>query len=131
MLNNFIAVGRLVKDPVLSKTNNANFIGEFDLAIETGKDETTFISCKCFKNVAENVCKYANKGSKVAIVGSLHQRKWLAKDGSKRLTYEVLVNVINFLDDKPDAPKEVEEPNCEKTPQYDPYTGKPLNEEEK
>ena len=84
MLNNFVAVGRLVKDPVLARTGNDNLICEFDLAIESSKDETTFIPCKAFKVLAENITKYANKGSKIAINGSLHQRKWIAKDGSKR-----------------------------------------------
>ena len=155
MLNSVILMGRLTRDPELRKTNSGKSVCSFDLATDNimknpdGTRGSTFISCTIFEGVAESVATHLRKGSKVAVTGSLQQRNFLRKDGSKASVIEVIANSVEFLDDKPEEP---EEPNAEDLPfdkpendkvqepvipvaepqeeapkaKYDPYTGKPL-----
>ena len=151
MLNTIILLGRLTKEPELRKSENSETsLANFDLAVDnpfTNKDgerETAFFSVRCFKDIAENVCKHLHKGSKVAITGAIVQRNFIRKDGSKGSAYEIIANSVEFLDPKAEEPKEPdvedlpdddlpfkeeetkpqEEVNPE--PKFDPYTGKPL-----
>ena len=138
MLNTIILLGRLTKDPELRKTNSDISVANFDLAVDNpfleadGTRGTTFISVRCFRDTADNVCKHLRKGSKVAITGSLYQRNFIRKDGSKGSVHEIIADSVEFLDPKPEEPKEpdvseiqVEEPVKEEA-KFDPYTGKPL-----
>ena len=154
MLNRIILVGRLVKDPELRKTNSDISVCNFTLAVDNTMKEadgtrgTLFIDCRVFGDKADNLCKFAHKGSKVAVDGGLNQRNFERQDGSKGKVIEVLVDSVEFLDPKPEEPKE---PNPEDLPdddlpfkaeetkpqqkekpaKYDPYTGKPLKPSKK
>lgn len=143
MLNLFIGVGRLTKDPELRKSNNDVSIAvlsiAFDNAItnEDGERGTTFLDARAFKEKAESIVKNLHKGSKVAVQGVLNQRDFLRQDGSKGKTYEIILDKCEFLDPKPqddavfeEAPKPVEESEV-LVPKYDPMTGKPLKPSKK
>ena len=107
MLNSIILMGRLTKDPELRKTNSDISVANFDLAVDNsfldadGERGTTFISVRCFRDTADNVCKHLRKGSKVAITGSLYQRNFIRKDGSKGSVHEINADSVEFLDPKP------------------------------
>ena len=138
MLNSIILMGRLTRDPELRKSGNDISIGNFTLAIDNpnvdanGERGTTFIDARCFGKVAESVCQHVRKGSKVAITGALTSRSYIAKDGSKRVVYEVQTDSVEFLDPKPvNQEQEAEEAEAEiaeepQEPKFDPMTGKPL-----
>ena len=146
MLNTIILLGRLTKEPELRKSNSDVSLANFDLAVDNpylekdGTRGTTFISCRCFRDTAENVCKHLHKGSKVAITGSLVQRNFIRQDGSKGSAYEVIADSVEFLDPKPQDPQEPDgdelpfekEPVKEnQEPKFDPMTGKPLKPQAK
>lgn len=133
MLNLIILVGRLTKTPQLYSKEDATDVVNFDVAVDNlGKDAgTTFLSCKAFGKVAQNVNKFCDKGSKVAISGRLQQRNFIRKDGSKGSTYEVICDSVEFLDPKaeePSDPEPIEVVGDVTTPEpkFDPMTGKPL-----
>ena len=133
MLNLIILVGRLTKTPQLYSKEDATDVVNFDVAVDNlGKDAgTTFLSCKAFGKVAQNVNKFCDKGSKVAISGRLQQRNFIRKDGSKGSTYEVICDSVEFLDPKaeePSDPEPIEVTGDVSTPEpkFDPMTGKPL-----
>ena len=138
MLNVIILTGRLTKEPTLMKGMNETSIVNFDIAVDNlGKDAgTTFITCKAFQKVADNVANHLHKGSKVAVSGRIQQRTYLAKDGTKRSVYEVICDSVEFLDPKPveedpDVSEVPAEPVEVKEEKFDPYTGKPLKPETK
>lgn len=147
MLNVIILTGRITKEPLLMKGNNGTLIVDFDIAVDNrmknpdGSRGTTFLTCKAFQKLAENIlASHLHKGSKVAVSGIIQQRNFLAKDGSKRSVYEVICDSVEFLDPKPveepvpdvnDIPEGLEVPQEEETPKFDPYTGKPLKPETK
>ena len=142
MLNSIILMGRLTKEPSIFEKEESTAVVSFDLAVDNlGKDAgTTFITCKAFGKVAQNVNKFCEKGSKVAVAGRPQQRNFLKKDGSKGNTYEVLCDSVEFLDPKPvesfvqggdidDEPELPETKEYEATapaPKFDPYTGELL-----
>ena len=139
MLNVIILTGRLTKTPIIFSKEDATDVVNFDVAVDNiGQDAgTSFFTCKAFGKVAQNVNKFCDKGSKVAITGRIQQRNFLRKDGSKGTTYEVICDSVEFLDPKPEEPKEAEPIEVEDSamvkpePKFDPMTGKPLKETKK
>ena len=139
MLNNLVLMGRITKDPTSKKIGETTIVN-FDIAVDNIRKEadgtrgTSFFSVVCFKTIAESVEKHLHKGSKVAVVGSIQQRNFIRKDGSKGSVYEVIANSVEFLDQKPsetpEADGEESQPQ-EEQPKFDPYTGKPLKPETK
>ena len=135
MLNNLVLMGRFTKDPELKKAGETT-ICNFDVAVDNIRKEadgtrgTSFFSVVCFNSIAENVSKCLRKGSKVAILGSIQQRHFIRKDGSKGSVYEVIADSVEFLDPKPETKEENEIP-FDQEPKYDPMTGKPLNPTQK
>ena len=127
MLNNLVLMGRITKDPEIKKIGETSILN-FDIAVDNLRKEsdgtrgTSFFPVVCFNNIAENVAKHLNKGSKIAVVGSIEQRNFLKKDGSQGTKYEVIANSVEFLDSK--KPEEAKEDN---QPKFDPYTGKPIS----
>ena len=106
MLNNLVLMGRLTKDPTTYGENKD--VTFFDIAVDNptkesdGSRGTSFFTCKCFKNLAINVAKFARKGDKVAVIGSIQQRNFLRKDGTKGTSYEIIANSVEFLSPKPE-----------------------------
>lgn len=150
MLNVIILTGRLTKEPLLMKGVNGTSIVDFDIAVDNrmknpdGSRGTTFLTCKAFQKLAENIlASRLHKGSKVAVSGIIQQRNYLTKDGSKRSVYEVICDSVEFLDPKPveeepdveklpeDAIVQSFDPEDKEEPKFDPYTGKPLKPETK
>ena len=148
MLNLLVVMGRLTKDPELRKSPIGTPITTFSVAVNTGKDETSFFDVVTFGDVADGVAKHLHKGSKVAVRGSLRQRTFTRKDGTNGSAIEIIGDSVEYLDPKPQDPQEpdvsdiameadeavavaevVEE--AEKKPAFDPYTGKPLNSKAK
>lgn len=80
--------------------------------------ETDFINCIVWGNLANNLCKYQNKGSKVALNGYLHTYSYETKTGEKKYSYDVVVRDIEYLGNV--KPKEIEETTI-KEEEYDPF----------
>ena len=117
MVNRVVLVGRLVKDPELRKTNSDVSFATFTLAVDNrireqdGTRGTIFIDCRVFRDQAENLVKSTRKGSKVAVDGSLNQRNFERRDGTKGKVIEIVVDSVTFLDPNPNREQNtVEEP---------------------
>ena len=112
MVNRVVLVGRLTKDPELRKTNSDVSFATFTLAVDNrireqdGTRGTIFIDCRVFRDQAENMVKYTRKGSMVAVDGSLNQRNFERRDGSKGKVIEIVVDSVTFLEPKKDNPVE-------------------------
>ena len=132
MLNSIILVGRLTREPQFFEKEETTPVVNFDIAVDNlGQDAgTTFISCKAFGKVAQNINSFCVKGSKVAVAGRIQQRNFMRKDGSKGSTYEVICDSVEFLDTKAkdEEPEEIPVVDSKEvaTPKFDPMTGKPL-----
>ena len=107
MVNRVVLVGRLAKDPELRKTNSDVSFATFTLAVDNrmrdadGNRGTIFIDCRVFRDQAESLVKNTRKGSKIAVDGSLNQRNFERRDGTKGKAIEVIVDSVTFLDPNP------------------------------
>ena len=112
MVNRVLLMGRLVKDPELRKTNSDVSFATFTLAVDNrmresdGTRGTIFIDCRVFRDQADSLVKNTRKGSRIAVDGSLNQRNFERKDGTKGKSIEVIVDSVTFLEPKKDAPAE-------------------------
>lgn len=166
MLNSINLLGRLVKDPELRKTNSDVSFATFTLAVDNSVKEadgtrgTCFLDCRIYREAAENLVKFVRKGNKVAVSGSINQRNFERKDGTKGKAYEIIVDAVEYLTPKSQEQLEdeiLDDEDCgydscgsldgEKytdkdgkehvlkavppEPKFDPMTGKPLKPSKK
>lgn len=109
-MNKVILIGRLTKEPELRYTTNNIAVTTFTLAVDRiGSEETDFINIVVWRKQAENCQKYLEKGSKVAIEGSIQTRNYEDKNGNKRHITEVIAENVQFLDSKSKVKQEVNE----------------------
>lgn len=100
MNNNFIFIGSLTKSPELRYTRENKAVTQIDLAIQNGKDDVTFLPITLFGNIAENVCKYCEKGDQVGFQGMVKNHNWEDTKGNKHYDYTFLANRMSFLQTK-------------------------------
>ena len=117
MVNRVVLVGRLTKDAELRKTASDISFATFTLAVDNrvkeadGTRGTIFIDCRVFRDQADSLVKNTRKGSKIAVDGSLNQRNFERRDGTKGHVIEIVVDSITFLDPNPNREQNaVEEP---------------------
>lgn len=107
MLNKVVLIGRLTRDPELKYTNNNIAVCTFSLAVNrpfssnTQENNVDFINCVVWRKQAENVSRYVNKGSLVAVEGRIQTRDYMdEKINAKRYITEVVGDFVTFLETK-------------------------------
>jgi len=101
-MNKAIFIGRLTRDPELTKTNTDLSVCKFTLAVnrnfkdKDGNEQTDFIPIVVWRNQAENCAKYLKKGSQCAVTGTIQTRSY-DKDGEKRYITEIVADNVEFL----------------------------------
>ena len=126
MVNRVVLVGNLTKAIDLQKSDTGVSYARFTIAVSNrskesnGERGTMFLDCRIFGAQAETMFQNTRKGSKIAVDGSLNQRNFERKDGSKGKVIEVIVDSVTFLDSNPnkkggdeeiaDEPSSFEEP---------------------
>ena len=102
MLNVVAIMGRLVADPELRTTPAGYSVCSFRIAcdrsyVQQGQErQADFIDIVAWRQQADFVSKYFQKGSMIAVEGSLQTRQYQDKQGSKRTAVEVVANNISF-----------------------------------
>ena len=128
MVNRVVLVGRLTKDAELRKTASDISFATFTLAVDNrvkeadGTRGTIFIDCRVFRDQADSLVKNTRKGSKIAVDGSLNQRNFERRDGTKGHAIEIVVDSITFLDPNPNR-----EQNTVEEPKFDDIQVPPSN----
>ncbi len=102
MLNKAILVGRLVADPEMRVLSNGVNVASFRIAVDRpyskgGERKTDFINITCWRQQAEFVCRYFQKGSDIAVDGSIQTRDYTDKDGNRRYAFEVVADRVSFV----------------------------------
>lgn len=97
-------VGNLVADPELRFIPNGAAVTNFRIAStprvynrETNKFEdgdALFMTCNCWRGMAENVAESLTKGMRVIVTGNLKQRSFQTKEGDQRTVYEIDVQDV-------------------------------------
>lgn len=102
-MNNVNLIGNVTKDLEIRYTPQEKAVLDISLAVNEGygdKKEVSFFQITVWEKSAENCNKYLSKGSKIAVTGSLKQRRWEDKDGNKRSRVFISAHRIEFLDSK-------------------------------
>ena len=107
MLNHIVLMGRLTKDPELRYTGSNIPVVSFSIAVErdfgkteSGEKVTDFFDVSAWRQTAEFISRYFTKGRMIVVSGSLQTRKWEAKDGTKRTSYDIVADNVYFGDSK-------------------------------
>ena len=115
-INRVAISGNIGNDPDLRQTAGGMQVLSFSVAVNdrvkdaNGEwtDRPNWIGCVMFGNRAESVSRFLSKGSKVAIEGRLRYSSWETDDGGKRSKVEVIVDEIEFMTSRNDAPQPVQ-----------------------
>ena len=111
-MNTAVLIGRLTRDPELRYIPNSGAaVTNFTLAVDKqltkdkkeemeSKNQPTadFIRIVVWGKMAENCVNYLAKGRLVAVQGRIQTGSYDAQDGSKRYTFEVVANNVEFLE---------------------------------
>lgn len=104
MLNQVVLIGRIGKDPELRYTPSGVAVASFTLAVnrnfksQSGEQETDWFDIVVWRQTAEYAANYLSKGRLVAVQGKLQARSWVAQDGTKRKSVEVVADRLQGLD---------------------------------
>lgn len=99
--NSVRLMGRITYQPELRKTSNDISIVNFQIAAprpyQKDKEATSdFIDCQAWRNNADFIEKYFNKGDMICIEGTIQTNSYTDKEGNKRKSVLVVAEDIQF-----------------------------------
>lgn len=103
-MNRVFLIGNLCADPTLSETTSGVALCRFSIAVNRnygGEDrKTDFFNVVTWRGLGENVARYAKKGNKVAVSGSIELRNYEDSQGVKRTAVDIVAQEVEFLTPK-------------------------------
>ena len=102
-MNRVVLIGRLTKNPELKTTPNGVSVVRFTLAVnrdyaKKGEErQANFISCVAWRDTAEFLSKYFQKGKMIALEGHITTGSY-DDNGKKVYTSDVTAEKIYFCD---------------------------------
>ncbi len=105
-MNKVFLIGNLTRDPELTETSSGIAICRFAIAVNRnysgsdGERKTDFFNCTAWRGLGENVARYAKKGNKVAVTGSIELRNYEDSQGVKRTGVDIVAQDVEFLTPK-------------------------------
>ena len=109
MVNKAILIGRLGRDPEVRTTGSGTAVANFTMATDEGyRDKTTgewqkrteWHRIVAWAKLAEQCSNLLSKGKLCYIEGRLQTREWNDREGNKRVTTEIVANVMRVLTPK-------------------------------
>jgi len=111
-MNNVVLIGRLTRDPELRYIpNSGKAVATFSLAVDKqlskdkkqeleGKNQPTadFIRVVVWGKMGENCANYLAKGRLTGVQGRIQTGSYIATDGIKKYTTEVIASNVEFLE---------------------------------
>lgn len=101
-MNKVFLIGRLTQDPTASTLPSGHSYCRFSIAVNRnfssrdGENRADFINIVTWDNLAQNCVKYLEKGSQVAVTGSIQTGSY-ERDGVKRQTFDIRADQVEFL----------------------------------
>lgn len=105
-MNNVSLIGRLTGTPELKHTQSGKAYVKFSIAVDRqfvkqGEErQADFINILAWDKTAEFICKYFEKGRRMALTGRIQTGSYKDKDGNTRYTTDVVVENVEFCDSK-------------------------------
>lgn len=120
-MNKLVIIGNLAHDPESRATPSGVTLCTFTVAVNRrfaggeGEKITDFFRVNAWRQLGEACARYLAKGKKVAVIGELQPRLYEAKDGTTRLSLDVIADEIEFL-----SPKQEQEYKAKPAPSLNP-----------
>lgn len=102
-MNKVFLIGNLTRDPELTETSGGISVCRFAIAVNRnysgadGERKTDFFNVTAWRGLGETVSRYAKKGNKVAVVGSIELRNYEDSQGVKRTAVDIVAQDVEFL----------------------------------
>jgi single-strand DNA-binding protein len=102
--NRVILIGRLTRDPELRYTASGLATTSFSIAVDRrfknqqGEKVTDFFRCKAWRQQAEFVSTYIQKGRLVAVDGRIEMNEVVGQDGQKRYFTDIVCDTVEILE---------------------------------
>ncbi len=102
-MNKVFLIGNLTRDPELTETASGVSICRFAIAVNRnysgsdGERKTDFFNVTAWRGLGETVSRYAKKGNKVAVSGSIELRNYEDSQGVKRTAVDIIAQDVEFL----------------------------------
>ena len=100
-MNKAFLIGRLTQDPQASTLDSGHSYCRFSIAVNRtfsrdGESKADFINIITWDGLAQNCVKYLQKGSQVAVTGSIKTGSY-ERDGVRRQTFDIRADQVEFL----------------------------------
>lgn len=108
MINNVVLVGRLTKDAELRYTPSNVAVATFTLAVnrnfknQNGDREADFINCVMWRQQAENIANWTQKGMLIGITGRIQTRNYENQQGQRVYVTEVVAETFQVMESRKD-----------------------------
>ena len=102
-MNKQLVIGNVCNDPETRSTPSGVTVCSFNVAVDRrfkdskGEKVTDFFRIQAWRGLGETCAKYVKKGMKVAAVGELRARTYSAKDGTTRMSLDVVADEVEFM----------------------------------
>lgn len=111
--------GRLTFQPELKSTSSGKSVTNFTLAVKRPHtaDKTDFIDCVAWRDRAEFICRYFQRGMKIEVSGVLQTREY-DKDGVHIKRTELNVETADFAESKKETDSQPSSSFSQPAPNY-------------
>ena len=102
-MNKVFLIGNLTRDPELTETASGVALCRFSIAVNRnyggsdGERKTDFFNVVAWRGLGETVARFAKKGNKVAVSGSIELRNYEDSQGIKRTGVDIVAQDVEFL----------------------------------
>lgn len=113
-MNNVTLYGRITKDVEVCTTGAGLKVTNFTLAVDRNvpksddndeRQTADFIPCVAWRNTAEFLEKYSQKGARMIVQGKIQTRTWEDEEGDTHYVTEVLADSVKLIDWKEEQKK--------------------------
>ena len=98
-MNQVVLIGNIANDLEVKSTTGGKAVCRFNLAVNGYNDRTDFVPIEVWNKWAENLVKYQQKGSKIAVVGRIAVDSY-ESEGQKKTFTKVVAHEVEFLASK-------------------------------
>lgn len=104
MINNVVLVGRMTRNAELRYTGNNTAVATFTLAVnrnfknQNGEREADFINCVMWRQQAENIANWTQKGMLIGITGRIQTRNYENQQGQRVYVTEVVAETFQVME---------------------------------
>lgn len=98
-MNNVQIYGRLTRDVELAVAKTGTAVAKATIAVNYGKEKTTFIPVKAFGKTAEVLAEHVKKGHRILIDGHI-QTNVAEANGQKKMYIDIVIDQLHFVETK-------------------------------